>query len=171
MNAANAEERSAALDVHKTIAEIRTQRAFMVQTDTQYLFCYVCVLDGLRAMLDDANRDKWAKEIQVREAGDGVNCIDHPPRIVSTCYMYPLPSHLSLSTDHACPAVQESFDKAKQSQAQREATDAAELAKVTGNPKGLSDVTAATAISSPEEIKARGLVWSDLKPRRITLLE
>ncbi len=68
LEAADAEVRSAALDVNTIIAELRTQRAFMVQTDTQYIFCYVCVLDGLRAMLDDANRDAWSKEVQVRDS-------------------------------------------------------------------------------------------------------
>ena len=84
MDAADAEERSTALDVHKTIAELRTQRAFMVQTDTQYIFCYVCVLDGLRAMLDDANRDTWSKEMQVRDCGEPEDWFTHPIPLSAT---------------------------------------------------------------------------------------
>ena len=51
--------------------------------------------------------------------------------------------------------MQESYDKAKQSQTEREATQAFEVATLMRHPKGLSDVTAATATTSAEEIKAR----------------
>ncbi len=71
LDAANAEERSAALDVNATISELRTQRVFMVQTDAQFMFCYLCVLDGLWVMLDEANHEKWPKEVQVRESREG----------------------------------------------------------------------------------------------------
>ncbi len=64
----NAEDRSTALDVNKTVAELRAQRAFVVQTEAQYMFCHMCVLDGQRAMFDEANRDKWSKDLQVRES-------------------------------------------------------------------------------------------------------